>query len=44
LDRHWQVLIDLMLNRCRTTVNVFSSTCVAVVTARSEGETGVLSG
>jgi hypothetical protein len=29
---------------CRTTVKVFSDTCVPVVVARSEGETGLLSG
>jgi len=36
--------IDPVLDMCRTTVNVFSDTCVAVVVARSEGETGVLAG
>jgi Na+/H+-dicarboxylate symporter len=36
--------IDPLLDMCRTTVNVFSDTCVAVVVARSEGETGVLAG
>jgi len=29
---------------CRTTVNVWSDSCGAVVIARSEGETSVLSG
>jgi hypothetical protein len=44
LDRHWQILIDPVPGMCRTTVNVFSGTCVTVVVARSEGETSVLSG
>lgn len=36
--------IDPLLDMCRTTVNVLSDTCVAVVVARTEGETDVLSG
>lgn len=35
--------VDRILDMCRTTVNVFSDTCGAVIIARSEGETGVLS-
>lgn len=35
--------IDPLLDMCRTTVNVFSDTCVAVVVARTEGESGILS-
>jgi Na+/H+-dicarboxylate symporter len=34
--------IDPVLDMCRTAINVFSDTCVAVVVARAEGETGVL--
>lgn len=34
--------IDPVLDMCRTTVNVWSDSCGAVVIARSEGETGVL--
>lgn len=36
--------VDRVLDMCRTAVNVFSDSCGAVVIARSEGETGVLSG
>ena len=35
--------VDRVLDMCRTTVNVFSDSCGAVVIARSEGEQGVLS-
>lgn len=31
LDLHWRILIDPRLDLCRTTVNVFNDTCVAVV-------------
>lgn len=34
--------IDPLLDMCRTAINVFGDTCVAVVVARHEGETGVL--
>lgn len=34
--------IDPVLDMCRTAINVFGDTCVAVVVARAEGETGVL--
>jgi proton glutamate symport protein len=34
--------VDRILDMCRTTVNVFSDTCGAVIIARSEGETAVL--
>ncbi len=34
--------VDRILDMCRTTVNVWSDSCGAVVVARSEGETGVL--
>lgn len=35
--------VDRVLDMCRTAVNVFSDSCGAVVIARSEGETGILS-
>lgn len=34
--------VDRVLDMCRTTVNVFSDSCGAVVIARSEGEEGIL--
>lgn len=34
--------VDRVLDMCRTTVNVFSDSCGAVVIARTEGEKGVL--
>lgn len=34
--------VDRILDMCRTTVNVFSDSCGAVIIARSEGEQGVL--
>lgn len=34
-------ITDRILDMCRTSVNVFSDTCGAVIIARSEGETGV---
>jgi proton glutamate symport protein len=34
--------VDRVLDMCRTTVNVFSDSCGAVIIARSEGETNVL--
>lgn len=34
--------VDRLLDMCRTTVNVFSDSCCAVLVARSEGEKGVL--
>lgn len=34
--------VDRILDMCRTTVNVFSDTCCAVLVARSEGEKNVL--
>ncbi|HEC20378.1 MAG TPA: dicarboxylate/amino acid:cation symporter [Gammaproteobacteria bacterium] len=36
--------VDRVLDMCRTTVNVFSDSCGAVVIARSEGEQGILQG
>jgi Na+/H+-dicarboxylate symporter len=36
--------VDRILDMMRTAVNVFSDSCGAVVIARSEGETGVLTG
>lgn len=36
------VAVDRLLDMCRTTVNVFSDSCCAILVARSEGETGVL--
>ncbi|MEO6697427.1 MAG: dicarboxylate/amino acid:cation symporter, partial [Gammaproteobacteria bacterium] len=35
--------VDRLLDMCRTTVNVFGDMCGAVIIARSEGETDVLS-
>jgi proton glutamate symport protein len=35
--------VDRILDMCRTTVNVFSDSCGAVIIARSEGEKNVLS-
>ncbi len=34
--------VDRILDMCRTTVNVLSDTCCAVLVAKSEGETGIL--
>ena len=34
--------VDRLLDMCRTTVNVYSDSCCAVLVARSEGEKGVL--
>lgn len=36
-------LTDRILDMCRTSVNVYSDTCGAVIIARSEGESGVYS-
>jgi Na+/H+-dicarboxylate symporter len=36
------IAVDRILDMCRTTVNVFSDSCCAVLVARSEGEKGVL--
>jgi Na+/H+-dicarboxylate symporter len=36
--------VDRILDMCRTSVNVFSDSCGAVLIGRSEGETGILSG
>lgn len=36
--------VDRLLDMCRTSVNVFSDACGAVVIARSEGETQILTG
>jgi Na+/H+-dicarboxylate symporter len=36
------IAVDRMLDMCRTTVNVFSDSCCAVLIARSEGEEKVL--
>jgi Na+/H+-dicarboxylate symporter len=36
--------VDRILDMCRTTVNVFSDSCGAVVIARSEGEQDILTG
>lgn len=36
------LVVDRVLDMCRTTVNVFSDSCGAVIIAKSEGETGVL--
>ena len=34
--------VDRILDMCRTSVNIFSDSCGAVIIARSEGEKGVL--
>ncbi|MCB1225849.1 MAG: dicarboxylate/amino acid:cation symporter [Verrucomicrobiales bacterium] len=34
--------VDRLLDMCRTTVNIFSDSCGAVIVARSEGETEIL--
>jgi Na+/H+-dicarboxylate symporter len=34
--------VDRVLDMCRTSVNIFSDSCGAVVIGRSEGETGIL--
>jgi Na+/H+-dicarboxylate symporter len=36
--------VDRILDMCRTSVNVFSDSCGAVIIARSEGEEGILEG
>ncbi|PIS02863.1 MAG: dicarboxylate/amino acid:cation symporter [Chlamydiae bacterium CG10_big_fil_rev_8_21_14_0_10_42_34] len=36
------IAVDRLLDMCRTTVNVFSDSCCAVLVARSEKETGIL--
>lgn len=36
------IAVDRLLDMCRTTVNVFSDSCCAVLVARSEGENKVL--
>ncbi len=36
------IAVDRVLDMCRTTVNVFSDSCCAVLVARSEGEANVL--
>lgn len=36
------IAVDRLLDMCRTTVNVFSDSCCAILVARTEGEKGVL--
>jgi len=36
--------VDRVLDMCRTTVNVFSDSCGAVIIARTEGEQEILTG
>lgn len=36
------LVVDRVLDMCRTSVNIFSDACCATVIARSEGETQVL--
>jgi Na+/H+-dicarboxylate symporter len=36
------LVVDRLLDMCRTAVNVFSDSCGAIVIARSEGETAIL--
>ena len=38
------IAVDRLLDMCRTTVNVFSDSCCAVLVAKSEGEKNVLTG
>jgi Na+/H+-dicarboxylate symporter len=38
------LVVDRVLDMCRTSVNIFSDSCGAVIIARSEGEKNVLSG
>jgi proton glutamate symport protein len=37
------IAVDRILDMCRTTVNVFSDSCCAILVARTEGEQNVLS-
>jgi Na+/H+-dicarboxylate symporter len=36
------IVVDRVLDMCRTAVNVFSDSCGAVIIGRSEGETQIL--
>jgi len=36
------IIVDRVLDMCRTSVNVFSDSCGAVIIGKSEGETGIL--
>lgn len=36
------IAVDRLLDMCRTTVNVFSDSCCAILVARTEGETNIL--
>jgi proton glutamate symport protein len=36
------LVTDRVLDMCRTSINIFSDSCGAVVIAKSEGETGIL--
>lgn len=36
------IAVDRLLDMCRTTVNVFSDSCCAILVAKSEGESNVL--
>jgi proton glutamate symport protein len=36
------IAVDRLLDMCRTTVNVFSDSCCAILVARTEGEDQVL--
>jgi len=36
------IAMDRLLDMCRTTVNVFSDSCCAILVAKSEGEKNVL--
>lgn len=38
------LVVDRVLDMCRTAVNVFSDSCAAVTIAKLEGETGILEG
>jgi len=37
------IAVDRILDMCRTSVNVFSDSCAAVVIAKLQGEKGILS-
>lgn len=36
------IAVERILDMCRTTVNIFSDSCCAILVAKTEGETGVL--
>ena len=38
------LVVDRLLDMCRTAVNVFGDSCGAVIIAKTEGEKGILEG